>query len=233
LNNDGTKSGGFTGTGGAGSNNAGNCSGASCQGNGGGSDDNNQEIDTPDEELKTDDPITDILNYYLNAVDTINDNKCMGYPGSTIVFWNTPECLDVLSNLSQDLALGFSSAGAITTLGTTLVGCALGEGFGCGPGYALGVEVHVAFYNSLESAFSFLSFVAALRSDILTDDTYFNNFHDWGIGEDTRTGIVTLGVGGVITEPFVDAGVDLYASGYNHGYFCGISTVVDCLRNLP
>jgi hypothetical protein len=90
---------------------------------------------------------------------------------------------------------------------------------------------HKFFFNQYESAFSGISFFATAYSDWLTHDTYANSWDDWEIGEDTKTGLAT-NVAGLAVEPFTDAAIDLYASGYNHGYFCGISTLAACIESL-
>ncbi len=143
---------------------------------------------------------------------------------------NSQECLDRLAIITQDIATAFSVTGAVVTIASTLIGCALaGEvGFllGCYGGYLIGVGIHVSIFNYGESVFSGLSFLATAQSDFITGDTDLSAFE---FGEDTKTSFATMVSGTLITNPFFDAGVDIYSSGYNHGLFCGISTILGCL----
>jgi hypothetical protein len=152
------------------------------------------------------------------------DNDCFTQTFGTID-WTNSVCVDAVSFAFQDLATGLSSASASWTAILTILGCAPSSGVGCGAGYLLGVQDHILFFNPLESAASFVSFGLTAYSDYLTHDT---SLVGWRVGEDTKTGLTTLVAGSIVVEPFFDAGIDIYASGYNHGYFCGISTVAAC-----
>jgi hypothetical protein len=179
--------------------------------------------------LKTDDeinnPLIDIWNQDGEAVYDFFDNGC---DDSMSGFLNNAACLDDASLITQDLATLFSSAGATVALFTTLLGCIATE-VGCGVGYMVGTEIHIAFFNPYESVFSGISFVTTVRSDWRTRDTYFNSLHNWEVGEDTITGFATFLPGQLTADPLIDAGIDIYASGYNHSYFCGASSILDCL----
>ena len=171
-------------------------------------------------------PFIDIWNFYVDGVDVMSDSGCMdGLSG----FLNNVTCVDYASIFFQDIATLFSSAGASVTMITTILGCVPGNGLGCSVGYAIGAGLHLTVFNLYESAFSTVSFLATGYSDVLTYDTYYNSWNDWGFGEDTKTGFFTWLAGTLLVEPFFDAGVDIYSSGYNHGYFCGISTILDCI----
>ncbi len=176
---------------------------------------NNSEISAPSEDILS----TILLHYYELAYQA----KCEN-------FWNDPACLDYYSIVSQDLATAFSTTGALATAFSTIVGCLSGTEAGvlpgCAGGYAAGVGFHITITNPFETVFSTISLVLAIRSDFVTHDS---SFSEWELGEDSKTAILTSVLGTVNTDPFVDAGIDVYASGYNHGYFCGVSTILDCL----
>jgi hypothetical protein len=101
---------------------------------------------------------------------------------------------------------------------------------GCAAGYSVGYTAHLIIFNPLESFYSTTSLTLTMWSDYLTGDLKLNswNWNEWEVGEDTTTGFWTWLGGTVATEPFIDAGFDIYASGHNHGYFCGMSTILDC-----
>jgi hypothetical protein len=92
---------------------------------------------------------------------------------------------------------------------------------------------HEGVTNPLETLASFLSFGATSVSDVLAGETSLESIdpRDWTIGEDVRTSGATFISGLIVTEPMVDAAIDIYATGYNYGAFCGISTVLDCFGN--
>jgi len=172
-------------------------------------------------------PLVEILNYYNDGINqTMSNNGCWD---SFSVFWNNAACLDLYANLTQDIATLFSTTGASITLTTTLLGCVPASGVGCAAGYAYGFGIYQTFFNPYESIFSSTSLLLTARSDILTNDTYITNLTDWQIGEDTKTSFGTALIGALMPEPFIDAGIDIYSSGYNHGYMCGVSTILDCL----
>jgi len=170
--------------------------------------------------------INDIFETIIHDdFQALEDNNCFVHNLGTIN-WNDPICVDAASFLLQDIATLSSSASASWTATLTALGCAgayFSAGTTCAIGYALGYADHVMFFNPLESVASGASFFLTIRSDILTHDLfYFNSWTDWAVGVDTRTSAATFAYGTLVTEPFVDAGIDIYASGYNHGYFCGI-----------
>jgi hypothetical protein len=146
-------------------------------------------------------------------------------------FWNDPLCLDYVSIMSQDISTLASITGALSTSISIAFGCAAGSEAGvlpgCVGGYVAGVGFHVAVTNRLETMASFASLVTTIRSDFVTQDS---NLSTWEFGEDTKTSILTFTFGTLITDPFVDSAIDIYASGYNHGFFCGASTILDCLQ---
>jgi len=194
----------------------------------------------PDDELsgvggtgndETNNPLIDIFETIIHDdLQALEDNNCFTQ-GSETIDWTNSKCVDAVSFLAQDMATLSSSLSATWTAFLTLVGCTA-EGLGCGVGYGFGYLDHLFFFNPLESTASFISFGLTVYSDLLTHDTYFNNPTDWGFGEDTKTGFATFVAGSLAIEPFIDAGIDIYASGYNHGYFCGISTVAACIESM-
>lgn len=160
----------------------------------------------------------------------LEDNGCFTH-GPETIDWTNSKCIDAASFLFQDIATLSSSASATWTATLTILGCGaafLTEGVSCAAGYALGFADHLMFFNPLESTASTISLFLTTYSDYLTHDT---SLVDWRVGEDTRTGAATW-VAGLAVEPFTDAAIDIYASGYNHGYFCGISTVASCLASM-
>jgi hypothetical protein len=178
---------------------------------------------------ETDNPFVEIWNYYTSD-DIIQimsgSNGCWNSFSS---FWYSVECLDINANLTQDISTLFSTTGASTTLTIIALACIPTSGVGCAAGYVYGFGIYQTFLNPYESTFSIVSFALTVRSDILTNDTYINSLTDWQIGEDSKTGFGTALIGALMPEPFIDAGIDIYSSGYNHGYFCGVSTILDCL----
>lgn len=147
--------------------------------------------------------------------------------GYSDILFNTP-CLDYYSVLSQDMATASSFFGVFTTVAYTTTGCVAGSEAGilpgCYGGYVAGRMVHVTTFNYIETGFSFISLVTTWQSDNLTGE----NKSFWEMGEDTRTSITTFSIGLTTSDPFIDFAVDFYSSGYNHGYFCGVSTLLDC-----
>ncbi len=198
-------------------------SGSSTDGSSNGSNVNDSETYS-----ETDNPLTDIFNKIVDDDVPSLDSNCYTYRGG-VIDWTNPSCVDSVSFLTQDVATIFSSLGASVTAATTLLGCVPSNGIGCGAGYLLGVQAHVLFFNPLESVASLASFGLTLYSDYLTHDT---SLVDWRVGEDTKTSLVTLAAGSLSVEPFTDAAIDIYASGYNHDYFCGISTVGACIESM-
>ncbi|MEO5888298.1 MAG: hypothetical protein ABIQ77_11620, partial [Anaerolineales bacterium] len=88
-------------------------------------------------------------------------------------------------------------------------------------GSPLGLSVLACLVSPRKFAFSYTTKVLFTpRCTILVD---------WRVGEDTKTGLATFAYGSLVVEPFLDAGIDIYASGYNHGYFCGIPTLAACI----
>jgi hypothetical protein len=142
-----------------------------------------------------------------------------------------------MAMVTQDVATVMSSLGAVVTIASTISGCILGSEAGvlpgCAGGYAAGYVFHQGVTNPLETVLSAASLGATIWSDVLTQDTRINSWdvRRWAVGEDTKTSAATFAAGTIITEPIIDAGIDIYASGYNHGAFCGISTVLYCLGN--
>jgi hypothetical protein len=206
LENDGSMSGGFNGTGGTVSNpGAGNCSGLGCQGNSGnnnGTDEDSDDDNSPIPDLPVYDPIA-------------------SYCGQSSV-------LGCLSYLLQDSAtmvdiVGF---GVVSTL--TLVGCVVGTEGGILPGCAAGAMGGLFFYNTsgLNAAESFLS-IGSSALTVLDEAIIYGE-----LGESSKTSVTATLVGLVMIDPFTDAIVDGYASGYNHGLFNGIDNIYNGLPIL-
>ena len=125
-----------------------------------------------------------------------------------------------LSSFLQDLATSVDLIG----LGMESVfigyGCVTAGLPGCFSGVVAGNIVWVGTgLNSIETGLSLASAGATLIADYSDGG---------GFGEATHTSIGTAVVGLISTDPIVDFLIDGYASGYNHGVFCGVDTILDC-----
>jgi hypothetical protein len=122
--------------------------------------------------------------------------------------------------ITQDIATTLSVAGGTAEIVSTLAGCVggieTGVAPGCAAGYAAGRAFHTAITNPLEQKFSFISLAATIKAN-----------GNW-TSESSITALATWGAGQASSEGIVDAAIDLYASGYNHGWFCGINSFPSC-----
>ncbi len=132
-----------------------------------------------------------------------------------------------LANFSQDMATLTDMFGAAMVLGITGAECAVGLTVGGIPGMAVGcvaggVEGIVAYnlsgINAIETGFSLASLVLTLAADGLDDGQ---------LGEASYTSVTTFVAGLVTVDPFTDLIIDGYASGYNHGYFNDLHTILN------
>jgi hypothetical protein len=177
-------------------------------------------------------PINIISDIYNNWVTL--ENQCAASTQTN--FFNNTACLNHISVISQDAATAASAIGAFATGASTVIGCIAGAGAtvlpGCAGGYAMGLWFHVNITNYVESGLNAISFTATIASDFSTDDNViprdFLDFAGYSFGEDTITATHTFIAGLITVEPFTDFAIDFYASGYNHGYFCGMSTILNC-----
>jgi len=97
-------------------------------------------------------------------------------------------------------------------------GCASGGPAGCGAGLLASWEIFNTGPNQLESGLSGLSLILTAVEDYSGDQQ---------LGESTPTSFTTFVVGGMSPDPIVDVVIDGYASRYNHGFFNGISTLMN------
>ena len=189
-------------------------------------------LDRMPKEAKNSGSSTDGIASPLPAGPACTINSCFGSASTPTYWWEDPTKLDNIANTLQDLATLASSTGALVTITSTISGCIVGSEAGvlpgCAAGYAGGFLFHNYVTNPPETALSISSLLVTAWSDYQTGDlTYQKN--KLIIGEDTLTSLSTVSVGLTTSEPLTDAAIDIYASGYNHGYFCGISTFISCL----
>jgi hypothetical protein len=189
--------------------NARNCSGPGCHGNGG---DNGGSGDGGNNNppLPTNSPAATPVSEY----DIITS-----YCGQSSV-------LGCLSYLLQDGALMVDAFGIGEVSAFTAMGCAAGtlEGgpgllAGCAAGAGEGIILYnITGPNVTESALSIGS----------TFFTVLDNYVQYGkLEESGKNSITTSLVGLVMVDPFTDAIVDTYASGYNHGLFSGLDSLLN------
>jgi hypothetical protein len=149
-----------------------------------------------------------------------------------------PELWNHIALVSQDVATFVSSFGALVTIGSTISGCLIGTETGwlpgCVVGFAAGIEFHGAVTNPLETTLGYVSLYATFQHDLTTGTTIIHDnawwdVRAWELSESSETSLVTVILGTASQDPFTDTLIDVYASGYNHGAFCGTSTILDCL----
>jgi len=160
---------------------------------------------------------------------------CSG--GTSYEDWYTDEYLPRLpeftgddfasvSTVLQDIALGFSLAGASLEVAGAVAG---------GPaGAEIGYAMQLIITNPVESAFSWASTGLTVFADILHGDTYVNVSVeplsiDGSVGESTVTSVVGSYVGTLIPEGIVDSLIDGYLSSYNHGEAPGVFSLINTI----
>jgi hypothetical protein len=155
-----------------------------------------------------------------------NDSGGNNGPGSAVNNDGTPPPVDgsycqastltCWANFTQDMAttLNFFFGGLEIVIVT---GACFAGPEGCGAGLLLSWEIFNAGPNQLESALSGTSLLLTGLEDYSTDNIF---------GESTETSFVTFVAGGISPDPIADTIIDGYASGYNHGFFNGISTII-------
>jgi len=161
---------------------------------------------TTDPDLGTDD---DILG---NSEDANND----------IV-----DTLYQLSDFTQDMATLVDMFGVAMVFGITGAECAVGLTVGGVEGLAVEciagdiegvIAYNVGGINVIETGFSLASLALNVSADGLDDGQ---------LGEASYTSVTTFVTGLVMVDPFSDLIIDGYASGYNHGYFNDIYTILN------
>ncbi len=94
-------------------------------------------------------------------------------------------------------------------------GCIDGGPLGCALGEFAAWGVWNTTLNNAETIASFTSFGLTALDDQINNS---------GWGENSATSLTTLIVGQLPISPSWDLAVDLYGSGYSHGFFNGIYT---------
>jgi hypothetical protein len=134
------------------------------------------------------------------------DNYCGG-----------PVGLACASYMFQDAATLIDAVGVVfTEIPLVTAGCAAGPE-GCLAGeLAAWAAWNASPANATETMLSLISL------GLTVTDDYFNN---GGLGENTLTSSGTF-LAGLVNTPSGDLIVDGYASGYNHGLFNGLTTII-------
>ena len=121
---------------------------------------------------------------------------------------------------TQDIATLIDIVGVGVEWTLVGVGCFSGGQAGCLVGYWEAEEIWIlGGPNSAETIFSNISAVLTISADYIDDRK---------LGEASATTFATAGAGLFSVEPTTDLLIDGYGTGYNHGIFCGISTILNC-----
>jgi hypothetical protein len=119
---------------------------------------------------------------------------------------------------TQDLAFLVDLVFSGVELALFGVGCFAGGLAGCQAGLAAGITLfNITGANTAESYLSFTSLVFTVADDF--DRT------GW-FGDASFTSAVTFLAGGINPDPTVDLIIDGYATGYNHGVFNDLNTII-------
>jgi hypothetical protein len=126
--------------------------------------------------------------------------------------------LNFLATATQDIATGIDFVWASAETGFGI------EAITGGPeavaAVVIGVDIlyNITGANAWESIFSGLSLIFTYAADSADDGQ---------ISETTLTSAVTFGLGLITPDPIIDLAIDGYASGYNHGVFNGVDTIMN------
>jgi len=145
-------------------------------------------------------------------------NNFNGPPPPWFTEENIVKFLYTLAWITQDIATGIDLGYSFAEV--YILAYAIGGGPEAVLLTIIGMEIFFNYTggNAAELAFSTISFVATFVAD---------NIDDGGIGENTSTTLATLVTGAIIWDPMADLAVDSYASGFNHGLFNGIDTLMN------
>jgi hypothetical protein len=161
---------------------------------------------------------------------TRNAKSCSGEDchgkGGTKSKRDRDKLVDNLNNLAvatQDIATVIDGGFAVVEVSLVAAGCAITSEAGCIEGAAAGLLLGQATFNifggnGAETGLSLASLVFTAAADVLEDNEF---------GEATTTSLLTFGAGGLMLDPIGDLAIDGYASGYNHGIFNGIETILN------
>jgi len=119
--------------------------------------------------------------------------------------------IDVVGVIVVSLDIGFGCVAGAAANGIGIVP-------GCGAGLLAGLVGYNTVLNPFETGLSASSFVLTGFADYLDDGE---------LGEATRTSGTTFFTGLVMVDPYTDLVIDGYASGYNHGRFNDIDTILN------
>jgi hypothetical protein len=127
--------------------------------------------------------------------------------------------LNKTATAAQDIAMLIDIPFAITE-GIFIVGeCTMAPPEGCATGAFMGqAAFNLTGANAIESALGLGSLVLTGSADLIDDGKW---------GEATGTSLVTFLAGGLMIDPIGDLVIDRYASGYNHGTFNGIESLMN------
>ena len=140
------------------------------------------------------------------------------------IYCGESSSLGCLSFLLQDGATLVDIVGMGVVSALTITGCVVGTPGGGGgvlAGCAAGGAEGLFFYNTtgLNTAESALSFGSTVLT-VIDDARQYGE-----LGESSQTSIPATLTGLVMIDPFTDAIIDGYVSGYNHGLFNGIDHI--------
>jgi len=133
-----------------------------------------------------------------------------------------------IANATQDVATLIDLNGAAAEWNLILLGCSFGGPGGCVAGWKAGMKLWNApifgpfSANYIEGRFSFASLVFTMAADFEDGGNGF-----LGLEESSATAFVTFSLGQMSPDPIVDLAIDGYASGYNHGIFNDVITIIN------
>ena len=123
------------------------------------------------------------------------------------------------SNFAQDIAFLIDIPFAITEAIFIVGECIMAFPAGCKTGALMGqAAFNISGANAAESFLGFVSFALTASADLLDDGN---------LGEPTATSFATLTAGSMMIDPIGDLLIDRYASGYNHGIYNGIISLMN------
>jgi hypothetical protein len=109
--------------------------------------------------------------------------------------------------------------GAGVEFALVATGCFVEELPGCGAGLVASWTIfNLSGMNTAETVFIGISLALTTAADRLDDGS---------LGEASSTSFTTFLAGGAMWDPIADLFIDAYASGYNHGIFNGIDTIMN------
>jgi RHS repeat-associated protein len=149
-------------------------------------------------------------DYYQLIANNLYTNPIESYCGDI-------SGLACLANLAQDTAtlVDLVGVGLIETP-AVIAGCFEGGPLGCAIAEVGVIATWNVTLNNVEWSASTLSLGLTIADDV---------FNNGGWGENSSTSLVAWVAGTMPLTPSWDLAVDIYASGYNHGFFNGVNTI--------